>query len=120
MPPPVFICCLSGLKLGGEHEALTVHYDPGSGLLNRPEACDQRIHNSWTRNEPENEVLSFKCGVFPCPDNEAWQFYSDGTIHNRHAPHLVLGIRDGDSKCILVPQHDTRRRMVFREVRDMV
>ena len=116
MPPPVFICCLSGLKLGGEHEALTVHYHPGTGLLNRPECCDQRIHNSWANNTSENEVLSFRCGVFPCPDHESWQFYSDGTIHNRHAPHLVLGIRDYDGKCILVPQHDTTRRMVFREV----
>ena len=115
-PPPVFICCLSGLKLGGEHEALTVHYHPGTGLLNRPECCDQRIHNSWANNTSENEVLSFRCGVFPCPDHESWQFYSDGTIHNRHAPHLVLGIRDYDGKCILVPQHDTTRRMVFREV----
>jgi hypothetical protein len=119
-PPPVFICCLSDLKLGGEHEALTVHYHPGTGLLNRPECCDQRIHNSANieagKNSSENQVLSFRCGVFPCPDHESWQFYSDGTIHNRHAPHLVLGIRDSDGGCILVPEHDTRRRMVFREV----
>ena len=98
---------------------MTVHYHPETGLLNRPEACDQRIHNTWGNNNEENEVTSFKCGLFPCPDNEAWQFYADGTIHNRHAPHLVLGIRDGGRTCILVPQHDTRRRMVFREVRDM-
>ena len=61
-------------------------------------------------------MSSFHCGIFPCPDNEAWQLYSDGTIHNRRAPQLVLGVRDHDKKCVLVHQSDRTRRLVFQEV----
>ena len=84
-PPPVFICCCSGLMLGPWHDAATVQYDPHSGCLltrfsrafsrllapsrafvtpshalsrllrydphsgylRRPEACNQRVHVSW-------------------------------------------------------------------------
>ena len=143
-PPPVFVCCLcaqaviepatpvsrapvlrsslrsmwlcsSGLSLGEEHEALQVHWEPHSGVLNRPEACDQRMHVQWGKYQPGTEVLSFKCGLFPCPDNETWQLHGDGTIHPRNHPHLAIGMRHGDNKTILVHESDPRK-LVFAEV----
>ena len=49
--------------------------------------------------------------------NEQWQPYLDGTIRPRHHTHLAMGLRDGDSKTILVDAHDTRRRLIFHELR---
>ena len=115
-PPPVFVCCLSGIVLGQEHQAMTVVYDPRSGRLLRPEACNQRIHISWENFVPGNEVLSFHCGIFDCHHNEAWTLYSDGTIHSRQHRELVLGARGGDGKLILVSEGDHTRRLVFTEV----
>ena len=114
-PPPVFVCCCSGVRLGDEHHAMQVVYNPWLGQLLRPEACNQRIHNTWEKWEPNNEVNSFHCGCFDCIPHESWTLYSDGTIHSKYHPELVLGARD-DGKLCLVRQEDQRRRLVFREV----
>ena len=115
-PPPVFVCCCSGVRLGDENHAMQVVYNPWLGQLLRPEACNQRIHNTWEKWEPNNEVNSFHCGCFDCIPHESWTLYSDGTIHSKYHPELVLGVRDGDKKLCLVRQEDQRRRLVFREV----
>ena len=114
-PPPVFVCCCSGVRLGDEHHAMQVVYNPSRGQLLRPEACNQRIHNTWENFVPNNEVNSFHCGCFDCVPHESWTLYSDGTIHSKYHPELVLGARD-DGKLCLVRQEDQRRRLVFREV----
>ena len=114
-PPPVFVCCCSGVRLGDEHHAMQVVYNPSRGQLLRPEACNQRIHTTWEKFVPDNEVNSFHCGCFDCDHHESWTLYSDGTIHSKYHPELVLGARD-DGKLCLVRQEDQRRRLVFREV----
>ena len=114
-PPPVFVCCCSGVRLGDEHHAMQVVYNPSRGQLLRPEACNQRIHNTWEKFVPNNEVNSFHCGCFDCDHHESWALYSDGTIHSKYHPELVLGARD-DGKLCLVGVEDQRRRLVFREV----
>ena len=114
-PPPVFVCCCSGVRLGDEHHAMQVVYNPFRGQLLRPEACNQRIHNTWEKFVPNNEVNSFHCGCFDCVPHESWTLYSDGTIHSKYHPELVLGARD-DGKLCIVRQEDQRRRLVFREV----
>ena len=114
-PPPVFVCCGSGVRLGDEHHAMQVVYNPSRGQLLRPEACNQRIHTTWEKFVPDNEVNSFHCGCFDCDHHESWTLYSDGTIHSKYHPELVLGARD-DGKLCLVRQEDQRRRLVFREV----
>ena len=114
-PPPVWVCCCSGVRLGDEHHAMQVVYNPFRGQLLRPEACNQRIHTTWEKFVPDNEVNSFHCGCFDCDHHESWTFYSDGTIHSKYHPELVLGARD-DGKLCLVRQEDQRRRLVFREV----
>ena len=85
-------------------------------MLGRPEACDQRIHNKDDKKTSENEVISFHCGIFDCPNQERWVLYSDGTIRLKDAEHLCLGLRDHDKHTILVPVEDTRRRFVFHQV----
>ena len=123
-PPPVFVCCCSGVLLGDEKYAMQVVYNPSRGQLLRPEvctweeplACNQRIHNTWEKFVPNNEVNTFHCGCFDCDPNESWTLYSDGTIHSKYHPELVLGVRDGNKKLCLVRQEDQRRRLVFREV----
>ena len=115
-PPPVFVCCCSGVRLGDEHHAMQVVYNPSRGQLLRPEACNQRIHTTWEKFVPNNEVNSFHCGCFDCIPHESWTLYSDGTIHSKYHPELVLGVRDGNKKLCLVRQEDQRRRLVFREV----
>ena len=114
-PPPVFVCCCSGVRLGDEHHAMQVVYNPSRGQLLRPMACNQRIHTTWENFVPNNEVNSFHCGCFDCDHHESWTLYSDGTIHSKYHPELVLGARD-DGKLCLVRQEDQRRRLVFREV----
>ena len=115
-PPPVFVCCCSGVRLGDEHHAMQVVYNPSRGQLLRPEACNQRIHTTWEKFVPNNEVNSFHCGCFDCDHHESWTLYSDGTIHSKYHPELVLGARDKDGKLILVRQEDRRRQLVFKEV----
>ena len=123
-PPPVFVCCCSGVLLGDEKYAMQVVYNPSRGQLLRPEvctweeplACNQRIHNTWEKFVPNNEVNTFHCGCFDCDHHESWTLYSDGTIHSKYHPELVLGVRDGNKKLCLVRQEDQRRRLVFREV----
>ena len=94
---------------------MQVVYNPSRGQLLRPEACNQRIHTTWEKFVPDNEVNSFHCGCFDCDHHESWTLYSDGTIHSKYHPELVLGARD-DGKLCLVRQEDQRRRLVFREV----
>ncbi|CAH0369398.1 unnamed protein product [Pelagomonas calceolata] len=118
-PPPVCCCfaCWSGVRLGDEHRAMQVFYKPYNGQLERTEACkEMRIHNKWAKWEPNNEVISFACGCFDCVTRESWTLYSDGTIHSKYHPELVLGARDKDGKLILVRQEDRRRQLVFKEV----
>ena len=115
-PPPVFVCCCSGVLLGDENSAMKVVYNPARGQLLRPDACYQRIHNEDEKFVPDNEVISFRCGLLDCDQSESWTLYSDGTIHSKYHPELVLGARDKDGKLILVRQEDRRRQLVFKEV----
>ena len=115
-PPPVFMLCCSGVLLGDENSAMKVVYKPANGRLLRPDACYQRIYSESDKFVPDSEVCSFHCGCFDCDPNESWTLYSDGTIHSKHRPEMVLGARDKDGKLILVRQEDHWRRLVFKEV----
>ena len=115
-PPPVFMLCCSGVLLGDENNAMKVVYKPANGRLLRPDACYQRIYSESDKFVPDSEVCSFHCGCFDCDPNESWTLYSDGTIHSKHRPEMVLGARDKDGKLILVRQEDHWRRLVFKEV----
>jgi hypothetical protein len=115
-PPPVFVCCFSGVLLGDENSPMKVVYKPANGRLLRPDACYQRIHSDSDKFVPDSEVISFRCGCFDCDQNQSWTLYSDGTIHSKHHPEVVLGARDKDGKLILVRQEDHWRRLVFKEV----
>ena len=121
-PPPVFVCCCSDITRGDASSKVSVQYNAASGMLLRPEMCNQRLHVEWGRYTPGSKVLSFHCGLFDCPDNEQWDLFSDGTIRPRHHSHLVVGVghyKDGSVRTILVPQDDPQR-MVFRSVQQQV
>ena len=117
MPPPVFMCCCSDL---GPGHMVKVQFDFSSGMLLRPEACNQRLHVGWGNYQVGNKVLSFHCGAFDCPDHEQWDLFTDGTIHPRRHPHLALGmgVADGGTRTILVDQSDARK-LVFNSVLDI-
>ena len=121
-PPPVFVCCCSDITRGHASSTVSVQYDAASGMLLRPEQCNQRLHVEWGQYIPGSKVLSFHCGLFDCPDNEQWDLFSDSTIRPRHHSHLVVGVghyKDGSVRTILVPQDDPQR-MVFRSVQQQV
>ena len=119
-PPPVFICCCSDITAGG---SIAFQYDSRSGMLLRPEKCNQRLHVEWGNYRPGSKVLSFRCGCFDCPDNEQWDLFTDGTIRPRRHPDLAVGMgqwqaprsRHTATRTILVSQED-ERRLVFRSV----
>ena len=73
-------------------------------------ACSQRRGRMSANASHDHEIDEHTVKVKP---------YTDGTLHPRDHPHLVLGVRDGDNKTILVSQDDHRRRLVFRELQAM-
>ena len=79
-PPPVFVCCCSGVRLGRASrrcKSPTIRPAVGSSA---PSACNQRIHTTWEKFVPDNEVNSFHCGCFDC-DHLNPDPHRIGTIH---------------------------------------
>ena len=114
--PPCIMCCCSALILGADDNAASFVYHYRSGQLERPEACFQHMHVEWERFEPGTKVTSFKCGWLPCPQNEAFNLMSDGTIRPRRDHDLTLGVgKWNDGKLSLVPAGDPMQ-LRFREL----
>lgn len=109
MPCPWLVCCCSDLTVGPERNAVSFVYHQRSGQLERPEMCCQHLHVEWGKFAPESKVLSFKCGWMPCPQNEAFDLMSDGTLAARRSPNLVVGLlpREG-GRTGLVKRGDAR------------